>query len=639
MYETKLKVELEGNTLEVKHGITPYDILQEHFKDRDEVISCKINGTYSDMSMCISEDASLEFLTFEDRGARDIFWHSSAHVLGNALKNLYPSAKLVNGPPTDDGFFYDVDIDETISSEDYKKIEAEMNIIVKKNYKFEKVVKTKEELLDMYKDNPFKTHFIMKNVCGESSVYMNQDFFDMCLGPHVRSTGVIKAIKLLKNSSAYFLNDPKLKSLQRVYGIAFPSKDMLHEYLKKKEQAKERDHRKIGAELELFFFSRYSPGSCFFLPDGTIIYNTLVDFMREEYGKRGFKEVITPNIFCTELWEESGHLQNYKENMFMIDGDDLALKPMNCPGHCVMFKHQDHSFRDLPLRYADFGVLHRNELSGTLTGLTRVRRFQQDDAHIFCTMEQMKSEIRGCLEFLSFVYKTLRFSFNLVLSTRPEKYLGAVEEWNEAEKALSDAMLELDMPFGINGGDGAFYGPKIDVSIHDALGRYIQCATIQLDFQLPQRFELRYRDSDGKLKVPIMIHRAILGSVERMLAIMLENYGKKLPFWLAPRQLALIPMGNIEYVRKIRSVLSRFRVTVMDDTDTLNKRIRNAQMGGYALVCVVGRREAELEGINVRLNGLNKSFNLYKFKEILDRMVDEKIEFNEVLDPAEMLTI
>ncbi|ADM11913.1 threonyl-tRNA synthetase [Encephalitozoon intestinalis ATCC 50506] len=644
MYEVKLKVKFENRVLEVSQGMTPYDILSEYCKDRKDVISCKINGIYSDMVVEIPGDCELEFLTFEDNGAREIFWHSSAHILGNALVNLYPDAKLVHGPPTEEGFFYDVDIKDSISSEDYQKIEMEMLKIMKKNYRFEKVIKSKEELLNAYKDNPCKTHFIKKGVDKESSVYRNGDFFDMCLGPHVLSTGVVKAVKVLKNSSAYFLNDPSLKSLQRIYAITFPSKEMLQEYLKRKEEAMERDHRKIGTELDLFFFSKYSPGSCFFLPNGAIMYNTLIEFLREEYRKRGFKEVITPNIFCTKLWEESGHLQNYKENMFLIEGDNFALKPMNCPGHCVMFKHQDHSFRDLPLRLADFGVLHRNELSGTLTGLTRVRRFQQDDAHIFCTRDQVKGEIKGCLEFLSFVYGVFGFKFELVLSTRPEKYLGSIDEWNNAEKVLAEAMDESGMSFKINEGDGAFYGPKIDITLHDALGRKIQCATIQLDFQLPQRFELKYRDSDGQCKTPVIIHRAILGSIERMIAIILESFGKKLPFWISPRQIAIINMGNLDYVEKIKSVLSKFRLDVIDDGNTMNKRIRTAETCGYSLVCVVGEKEAKTDEINIRLSKSgkggksNENIGLYELRDILDRMVDEKIELEDIL-PIDKIAI
>lgn len=638
MYEVRLKVELEDKTLEVTEGTMPYDILREHYKDRKDLISCRIDGEYADMSTEILKSCKLEFLTFEDNGAREIFWHSSAHILGNALVNLYPDAKLVNGPPTEDGFFYDVDMKDAISSEDYKKIEAEMVKIVKRNHRFEKEIKSKEELLEIYRDNPCKTYFVKKSVGKESSVYRNGEFLDMCLGPHVMSTGVVKAVKIVKNSSAYFLNDPNQKSLQRVYGITFPSKDMLDEYLRRKEEAKERDHRKIGTELELFFFSKYSPGSCFFLPNGAVMYNTLIEFLREEYRKRGFKEVITPNIFCTHLWEESGHLQNYKENMFIIEGENFALKPMNCPGHCVMFKHQDHSFRDLPLRLADFGVLHRNELSGTLTGLTRVRRFQQDDAHIFCTRDQVKEEIKGCLGFLSFVYGVFGFRFELVLSTRPEKYLGSVCEWELAEKALGEAMDESGMEFKINEGDGAFYGPKIDITLHDALGRRIQCATIQLDFQLPQRFELRYRDSDGELKAPVIIHRAILGSIERMIAIILESFGKRLPFWLSPRQVAVIPMGNTDYVEKVRSVLSRFRVDVIDDGNTLNKRIRTAETGGYALVCVVGKKEAEKNEVNIRFNNSNRNIDLYELRDTLNRMSDEKIELASIL-PIEKISI
>ncbi|KAH9411057.1 tRNA synthetase classII [Ordospora pajunii] len=631
MDEEYLKVRLGEEEIKVVKGKSAYDVFNETSKGENDIVVCKINGVLSDMCTKIEKDCVLEFVKFDDEEGREVFWHSSAHVLGNALLNLYPGAKLSHGPATEEGFFYDVHVLQAISSDDYKKIEDEMYRIIKKNSRFEKIAKSRDELLEMYRGNPFKTHFLNK-IEGGSTVYKSGEFVDMCLGPHVRSTGMIKAVKVLKNGSAYFLNDPNRESLQRVYGVAFPSKELLQEYLRMKEEAKERDHRKIGGELELFFFSKYSPGSCFFLPNGAIVYNTLIEFLRGEYMKRGFKEVITPNIFCTQLWEESGHLANYKDNMFIIEGNEFALKPMNCPGHCVMFKHQDHSFRELPLRYADFGVLHRNELTGALTGLTRVRRFQQDDAHIFCTKEQVKDEIKGCIDFLRFVYGIFKFRFELGLSTRPKQYLGSIDEWDDAEKALSDAMDECGIPFKINEGDGAFYGPKIDIILHDALGRAIQCATIQLDFQLPQRFELRYRDSDGQQKTPVIIHRAILGSIERMIAIILENFRKRLPFWLSPRQVAIVSMGNTEYVSEVKALLSRFRVDVIDDNNTLNKRIRTAETQGYAFVCVIGKKEAENREINVRLGKENKNISIGAFKGILDQMADEKLEFDDILD-------
>jgi len=631
MDEEYLKVRFGEEEIKVVKGKSAYDVFNETSKGENDIVVCKINGVLSDMCTKIEKDCVLEFVKFDDEEGREVFWHSSAHVLGNALLNLYPGAKLSHGPATEEGFFYDVHVLQAISSDDYKKIEDEMYRIIKKNSRFEKIAKSRDELLEMYRGNPFKTHFLNK-IEGGSTVYKSGEFVDMCLGPHVRSTGMIKAVKVLKNGSAYFLNDPNRESLQRVYGVAFPSKELLQEYLRMKEEAKERDHRKIGGELELFFFSKYSPGSCFFLPNGAIVYNTLIEFLRGEYMKRGFKEVITPNIFCTQLWEESGHLANYKDNMFIIEGNEFALKPMNCPGHCVMFKHQDHSFRELPLRYADFGVLHRNELTGALTGLTRVRRFQQDDAHIFCTKEQVKDEIKGCIDFLRFVYGIFKFRFELGLSTRPKQYLGSIDEWDDAEKALSDAMDECGIPFKINEGDGAFYGPKIDIILHDALGRAIQCATIQLDFQLPQRFELRYRDSDGQQKTPVIIHRAILGSIERMIAIILENFRKRLPFWLSPRQVAIVSMGNTEYVSEVKALLSRFRVDVIDDNNTLNKRIRTAETQGYAFVCVIGKKEAENREINVRLGKENKNISIGAFKGILDQMADEKLEFDDILD-------
>ncbi|KAF9761750.1 putative threonine--tRNA ligase, cytoplasmic [Nosema granulosis] len=625
-----ISIKCNNEKIEIQKGTTPREILKKKFSSLKNIVSCKINNKFADLTTQIVSEVDLEFVPFED--AKHIFWHSSAHILGNALVNLFPGCKLVNGPPTEEGFFYDVDIDTPISSDDFKNIENEMKKIIKKNLVFEKQQFTKEEILEMYKDNPCKTYFINKKVVDKSTVYRNGEFFDMCEGPHVYSTGEVKAVKIIKNSSAYFLNDPSQKQLQRIYGITFPTKEELFEWNKKREQAQKRDHRRLGKELDLFFFHEYSPGSCFFLPNGAYVYNKLVDFLREEYKARGFQEVITPNIFSTDLWKESGHYDNYKDNIFMIENENMALKPMNCPGHCVMFKSTDHSFRELPMRYADFGVLHRNELSGALTGLTRVRRFQQDDAHIFCTKEQVKEEIKACLDFLRHVYSVFKFKFELYLSTRPEKYIGEISEWDEAEKALASAIEEVGFEYTVNEGDGAFYGPKIDIILQDALGRKNQCATIQLDFQLPQRFKLKFRNSEGNLDTPVIIHRAILGSLERFIAILVENFGKKLPFWLNPRQLKVISIANDSYTEKVRDLFKDFKAEVVKDNNTVNKNIRNAIVEGYSLVCMIGEKEASEEKINLRLNDKQILYDLKEFKKILDSLNKNKIEFEEYLD-------
>lgn len=620
-----------GKEKRIKEFMTVYDLIKE--LTRFDFIACSVNDKMVDLHTVLCENDNLKLFTFEDKEGKEVFWHSSSHVLGNALMNIY-KCKLVNGPATDEGFYYDVDSPTPISSEDFDKIEKEIKKIVKDNFKFEKFIKSKCELLEMYKENPYKTYFIEKNVEDKTSVYYNKDFYDMCLGPHLNSTGMIKAVKLLKTSSVYFLNDSKNASLQRIYGISYPSKEMLDDYILKLEKAKEMDHRKIGKEMDLFFFHKYSAGSCFWLPDGAHIYNKLMELMRFEYKMRGFSEVITPNIFSIDLWKESGHYQNYKDNIYMIEKEDFALKPMNCPGHCLMFRNTDRSFRELPVRFADFGVLHRNEISGALSGLTRVRRFQQDDAHIFCQRDQIQSEIVGCLNFLNYIYGLFEFKYEILLSTRPDLFLGCISEWDEAETALKNALTFSGQTYKINEGDGAFYGPKLDIILYDALGRKCQCATIQLDFQLPQRFNLKYTSFDGSSQTPVIIHRAILGSIERMIAILLESYGKKLPFWLSPRQIAIVSLYADEYAENILKELPDIKIKIFNDKGlTFNKKIRNAEVEGYRLVCVVGKSEAEKNEINIRFENSNFNCKLQAFINFVLIVNDSK----ESLEKAMLL--
>ncbi|KAI5148177.1 threonyl-tRNA synthetase [Enteropsectra breve] len=628
---SEVKVLVEDKEYAVESGTAVIKFIKDSIENYKDAIACRIDGTVADLSTKIEKSCKIDLLKFEDADGKEVFWHSSAHVLGQALTNLYP-CKLVNGPPVDEGFYYDIEVSTPISTDDFEKIEKEVQKIVKANMKFERVEKSKEELLEMYEDNKYKQYFIEKNVVDRTTVYYNDKFYDMCLGPHLLGTGAVKVMKLLKTSSVYFLNDPNNASLQRIYAVSFPNKAMMKEYEERVKRAMEMDHRKVGKELDLFFFHKYSPGSGFWLPAGAHIYNKLQNFIREEYRKRGFREVITPNIFSNDLWKESGHYDNYKDDIYMIEKEDFALKPMNCPGHCLMFKHSERSFKELPVRFADFGVLHRNECSGSLSGLTRVRRFQQDDAHIFCRRDQIKSEIVGCIDFLSYVYKIFNFKFELFLSTRPEKYLGELEEWEEAENALAQGITEASLKYTINPGDGAFYGPKIDIILTDAFNRKIQCATIQLDFQLPQRFGLKYTATDGSSQSPVIIHRAIFGSLERMIAILIESYGKKLPFWLTPYQIAIVPLYADEYAQEIKEKLSEYEVKVYDDTKwTFNKRIRNALIDGYSLVCVVGKKEAEIREINIRLSEKEShSVSVEKFEEIVREMRDKKREIGDI---------
>nr|KAF6279003.1 hypothetical protein mMyoMyo1_018762 [Myotis myotis] len=601
---------------------TPYQVAADISRELAEsTVIAKVNGELWDLDRPLEGDSTLELLTFDSEEAQAVYWHSSAHVLGEAME-LYYGGHLCYGPPIEDGFYYDMFIeDRAVSSTELPALESICKTITKEKQPFERLEVSKDVLLEMFKYNKFKCRILNEKVntptttvyrmalaLSEISPYRCGPLIDLCKGPHVRHTGKIKTIKIFKNSSTYWEGNPAMEVLQRVYGISFPESKAMRAWEKVQEEAKSRDHRRIGKDQELFFFHDLSPGSCFFLPRGAFIYNTLMDFIREEYHRRDFTEVLSPNVLNSKLWEASGHWQHYSQNMFTfhVDKDTFALKPMNCPGHCLMFAHHPRSWREMPIRFADFGVLHRNELSGTLSGLTRVRRFQQDDAHIFCTVEQIEEEIRGCLQFLQSVYSTFGFSFQLNLSTRPENFLGELELWDEAEKQLQKSLMEFGKPWKLNPGDGAFYGPKIDINIKDALGRSHQCATIQLDFQLPRRFNLTYVSKDGDdKKSPVIIHRAVLGSVERMIAILSENYGGKWPFWLSPRQVMVIPVGPTcdKYALQVSSTF--FEEGFMADVDldhscTLNKKIRNAQLAQYNFILVVGEKEKANNAVNVR---------------------------------------
>ncbi|XP_060927046.1 threonine--tRNA ligase 1, cytoplasmic [Limanda limanda] len=595
----------------------------------DNTVIAKVNQNVWDLDRPLEEDCSLQLLKFDDEEAQAVYWHSSAHILGEAMERVYGGC-LCYGPPIENGFYYDMFLDSTegVSSNDFPGLENLCKKIIKEKQPFERLEIKKETLLEMFKYNKFKCRILNEKVTTPTTtVYRCGPLIDLCRGPHVRHTGKIKALKVHKNSSTYWEGKADMETLQRIYGISFPDPKMLKEWEKFQEEAKNRDHRKLGREQDLFFFHDLSPGSCFFLPKGAFIYNTLIEFIRSEYRKRGFQEVVTPNIYNSKLWQTSGHWQHYSDNMFSfeVEKETFALKPMNCPGHCLMFDHRPRSWRELPLRMADFGVLHRNELSGALTGLTRVRRFQQDDAHIFCTMDQIEEEIKGCLDFLRTVYEVFGFTFKLNLSTRPEKFLGEPEVWDQAEKQLESSLIEFGEKWVLNPGDGAFYGPKIDIQIKDAIGRYHQCATIQLDFQLPIRFNLTFvsHDSDDK-KRPVMIHRAILGSVERMIAILTENYGGKWPLWLSPRQVMVVPVGPTceEYAQKVKEDfhLGGFMTDVdLDPSCTLNKKIRNAQLAQYNFILVVGEKEKTSNTVNVRTRD-NKVHGERSVEECIERL-------------------
>lgn len=604
---------------------TPYDIALGISKGlADNCVVARVNGELWDLDRPLEGDVKLELVKFDDEEGQAVFWHSSAHVLGEAMERVY-GGHLCYGPPIDQGFYYDMYSDDyKVSENDFKVLDDVVKGIVKEKQPFERLEMKKSDLLEMFKYNKFKVRILNEKVDTETTtVYKCGPLIDLCRGPHVRNTGKIKAMAITKNSATYWEGNAEAESLQRIYGISFPDTKLLKEWKQLQEEAAKRDHRKLGIQQDLFFFHELSPGSCFFQPKGAHIYNKLLEFLKGEYWKRGFQEVISPNIYNAKLWQTSGHWDHYAENMFRFDIEKEAfgLKPMNCPGHCLIFDHRPRPYRELPLRMADFGVLHRNELSGALTGLTRVRRFQQDDAHIFCRPDQIKSEMAGCLDFLKHVYGIFGFTYQLRLSTRPEKFLGDLEVWNRAEKDLADSLDSVGLPWKLNPGDGAFYGPKIDITLQDALRRQHQCATIQLDFNLPRRFNLSFIDEKGEKQHPVMIHRAILGSVERMIAVLTESYGGKWPFWLSPRQAMVVPVGPPfnDYAMEVAAAIREkgyCSEADTDDSNTMNKKVRNAQLAQFNFIFVVGEKERTNGTVNVRTRD-NKVHGEFSLSEVL----------------------
>ncbi|RMZ89072.1 hypothetical protein DV736_g3704, partial [Chaetothyriales sp. CBS 134916] len=679
---------------------TPGQLLKEVPKDRaSHIVVAKVDGHVWDLDRPLEKDCQVSYLTFDDKEGREVFWHSSAHVLGECAEHEY-GCRLSHGPPTAMGFFYDMALQpgEAVRESEWPSLENRAKKFAKDKQPFERLEVSKDNLRKLFGYSKYKMHYIEKFVPdGESStVYRNGSLVDLCQGPHIQNTRKIEAFKIMKNSSAYFLGDQANDSLQRIHGVAFPTKQGLKDWEHFLEEAKKRDHQLIGKEQKLFAFSPLSPGSPFLLPHGTRIFNALQQMLRDQYWERGYQEVQSPNMYDVELWKISGHWQHYQDDMFRVmvkddsaqpaplsdkkpDGQPIthpadqdkdkgmfALKPMNCPGHCVMFKTEDRSYRELPWRVADFGVLHRNEASGALSGLTRCRKFQQDDTHIFCTPDQVESEIKALFDFMTYVYNLFGFPFKLNLSTRPDDYMGKLSEWDAAEAQLKRALQDFKGDdWEINEGDGAFYGPKIDVTIADALGREFQCATIQLDFQGPQNFGLEYRTGevvDGEKEAeadkikekdpnavtagmarPVMIHRAIVGSFERFIAVLCEHFAGKWPFWLSPRQILVIPVMKAaeDYVREVQSIFHKAKMHVDIDVsgNTLQKKIRSGQLAQYNFIFVLGATEQETRTLNIRnrddpatqkkgeLVPLEKA--LERLKELRDsRSVDSKIDMN-----------
>lgn len=539
--------------------------------------------------------------------------HSLAHVMAKAVCKLYNDVKLTIGPAIKDGFYYDFDLTEQLGEDDLEKIEAEMRKIINKSEKFTREEVSKEQALQLFKENPYKTELINELPDGEViSIYKTgDDFVDLCRGPHVENTSSLQNVgfKLVKVNGAYWRGNEKNKMLQRVYAYAFASKKELADYIQMQEEAKKRDHRKLGRELGLFFISDYAPGMPFFLPKGVTVMNELIAYWREMHKKAGYLEIMTPMAMNRALWEYSGHWDHYSKNMytFKVEGEDFAIKPMNCPGGMLAYKESLHSYRDLPLRVGELGKVHRHEASGTLHGLFRVRCFTQDDAHIFMTPEQIESEVKNVLDLVDSMYSTFGLSYHLELSTMPEDHIGDVEDWVMAETKLKNALKKLGRDFVINEGDGAFYGPKIDIHIKDAIGRTWQCGTIQLDMQLPKRFSLEYTDKDGSKKEPIMIHRVIYGSIERFMGIITENFAGAFPFWLAPVQIKVLPVTDAvnEYANKVCNKLTEvgFRCELDDRNEKIGYKIRESASQKTPYNIIIGENEKNNNNISLKIRG------------------------------------
>ena len=561
----------------------------------------------------LPDGCGLEILTFDDAGGKRAFWHTASHIMAQAVKRLYPEVKLTIGPAIDNGFYYDFDAGEPFTPEALEKIEVEMKKIVKEALTLERFALPPDEAAKLMeaKNEPYKVELIGEHAGkGEQiSFYRQGEFTELCAGPHLPDTGRVKAFKLTSCTGAYWRGDAKNQMLQRIYGTAFPKQSALEEYLARMEEAKKRDHRKLGKELELFTMMDEGPGFPFFLPKGMILKNLLIDYWREIHREAGYQEISTPMILSRSLWERSGHWAHYKENMYttVIDEEDYAIKPMNCPGGMLVYKTKMRSYRDLPLRVGELGLVHRHELSGALHGLMRVRCFTQDDAHIFMTPEQIKEEIKGVVALIDKVYGTFGFPYKIELSTMPEDHMGELADWERATAALRDAITELGYAYEVNEGDGAFYGPKLDFHLQDCLGRTWQCGTIQLDFQLPERFELEYTGADGLKHRPIMIHRVVFGSIERFIGILIEHFAGAFPLWLAPEQVRILPISERHH-EKAREVYRQLfdaglRVELDERSEKIGYKIREAQLQKIPYMLVIGDKEAESGTVSVRRRG------------------------------------
>lgn len=633
------KINFSGNYYDIAEGVSLLDFLKENFKkELKDAIAVKFNGQEADLTFIPETDGNLELILTTSPEGLEILRHSTSHLMAHAVKRLYPNVQVTIGPAIKDGFYYDFDTDKPFTDEDLPKIEEEMKKIIKENIPVVRKIMTKKDAIEYFKKNnePYKVEIIEDIDADTVSFYEQGDFIDLCRGPHVPSTGYLKSYKLMSVAGSYWRGDSNNKMLSRIYGTAFESKESLDNYLKKLKEAKERDHRKLGKELNLFSFHDEGPGFPFWHPKGMVVYKEVESYIRNENEKRGYVEIKTPAILNEELWHRSGHWDNYKENMYFteIDETKFAIKPMNCPGGLIVYNSNIHSYRDLPLRVAELGFVHRHELSGALHGLFRVRAFTQDDAHIFCTEEQFPEEIINTIEYYLSVYKDFGFKdFEIFVSTRPKKSIGTDEAWELATNSLINALDKLNISYKINEGDGAFYGPKIDFCIKDVLDRSWQCGTLQVDFSLPMRFEISYEGKDGRKHTPVMLHRAILGSMERFIGIITEHYNGKFPLWLSPLQIAVVNVLNdknqIERVKEIAVSLKTagFRVEVDDSNDNLGTKIKKYRLQRTPYTVIIGADELTSGKISVRTRSSKeiKDMDLIEFIEKLKKESKERM--------------
>ncbi|MDD5945600.1 MAG: threonine--tRNA ligase [Clostridia bacterium] len=632
-----MKVSLkDGVVKEYNAGITVFEIAKDISEGLARNACCGlVNGNVEDLRFAVNEDSTVEICTFDTPEGKRAFRHTASHVMAQAIKRLYPDTKLAIGPSIDDGFYYDFDREKAFTHEELEAIEKEMKKIVKEDIPLERFELPREEAIKFMeeKGEPYKVELIQD--LPEDAVisfYKQGDFTDLCAGPHLMSTKPIKAFKLMSVAGAYWRGSEKNKMLSRIYGTAYTKASDLEAYITMLEEAKKRDHRKLGKELKLFALLDEGPGFPFFLPNGMTVKNTLIDYWREIHKKAGYVEVSTPIILSRQLWETSGHWDHYKENMYttVIDDQDFAIKPMNCPGGMLVYKQEIHSYRDLPLRVGELGIVHRHEKSGALHGLMRVRCFTQDDAHIFMTEDQIRDEIKGVVELIDGVYKLFGFKYHVELSTRPENSMGSDEAWEKATDGLRGALEDMGLDYVVNEGDGAFYGPKIDFHLQDSIGRTWQCGTIQLDMQLPERFELEYIDKDGTKKRPVMIHRVCFGSIERFIGILIEHFAGMFPTWLAPVQVKVLPISEkfIDYAESVKAQLDEagIRVELDNRDEKIGYKIREARNERVPYMIVVGEKDKEANKVSLRsrANGEEGQFDLADViaritKEIKDR--------------------